>query len=79
MAIKLRNEEKCDILVLLSHTGVSRGDTELANQGYFDIIFGGHEHKYDLQKPMKVFNAPPPKIDGFQGEEKRLNLISQGV
>ena len=42
------HEEGCDVLVLLSHTGVSRGDMDLAKLGLFDIIFSGHEHLYNL-------------------------------
>jgi 2',3'-cyclic-nucleotide 2'-phosphodiesterase (5'-nucleotidase family) len=54
VAVTMRKQDKCDILILLSHSGANRGDRELAQQGYYDIIFAGHEHHYDCEKAMSL-------------------------
>ena len=40
----------CTVLVMLSHTGVSRGDMDLAEEGLYDVIFSGHQH---YKQPME--------------------------
>lgn len=45
----LQTHEKPDIFVCLSHSGIERGDRELARLGIFDLIFSGHAHYNDLR------------------------------
>lgn len=57
----LRNREKCDVVVCLSHLGYETGDDfsdEIlaAKISGIDIILGGHTHTY-LEKPVEVKNA----------------------
>jgi len=58
------------VLVCLSHTGVNRGDEELALEGAFDVIFSGHEHFYDV---------PTGPVRQVAGTRRRLGLLSRGV
>jgi 2',3'-cyclic-nucleotide 2'-phosphodiesterase (5'-nucleotidase family) len=53
----MRNQDKCDILVLLSHTGVNKGDRELAQLGYYDLIFSGNEQFFDFDQTMRRYPA----------------------
>eukprot|EP01052_Picozoa_sp_SAG31_P013477 SAG31_NODE_810_length_11919_cov_4.480924_15_plen_453_part_00 len=48
---KLRASDTADVYVCLSHTGVNRGDVELASEPLFDAIFSGHEHGDKLHVP----------------------------
>lgn len=46
----LKEKEKCDLIICLSHIGYA-GDIELAQQSrYLDIIIGGHSHTF-MEKP----------------------------
>jgi len=56
----LKNEKKCDIVILLSHLGFSGGDLEhpsdivmVENSRNLDIVIGGHSHTY-LTKAKEV-------------------------
>ncbi len=57
----LKNKEKCDLIICLSHvgftsTGDAANDPMLAkNSKYVDIIIGGHSHTY-MEKPLVVKN-----------------------
>jgi 5'-nucleotidase len=68
---KLRNQEKVDIVVALSHSGVDDStsaaglaageDTQVCqNVGGIDLIVSGHAHNHD-PKPMKMTNAATKK------------------
>jgi 5'-nucleotidase len=60
IALKLKNEEKCDLIILLSHIGYDHGkeqnpsdDMIAKNSENIDIIIGGHSHTYI--KEMAVY------------------------
>ena len=62
LARKLKEREKCDLIIVLSHLGYDQGtkerpsDTELAkNSKNVDIIIGGHSHTF-LEKPVIIEN-----------------------
>jgi 5'-nucleotidase len=66
MVDKLRNEEKCDIVICISHSGLvpdgkggwAGDDIELAGQvPGIDVILSGHTHTR-LDKPLIVNNIP---------------------
>ncbi len=68
---KLRNEEKVDLVVALSHAGIQDGSTEAStlagedpqvclNVSGIDLIVSGHAHSHD-PKPIKVANASTQK------------------
>lgn len=46
--IQLR--EKPDLLICLSHSGIARGDEDIAKEGVFDVIFSGHQHFPDIRQ-----------------------------
>lgn len=48
----------CDVLVCLSHTGVDRGDRELAALGLYDVVFSGHAHYFDQQDVFEQITGP---------------------
>lgn len=62
MEKKLRLEHSCDLVICLSHLGLSYeqnkiSDTKLAPQTqYTDLIIGGHTHSF-LRKPLVLKNA----------------------
>lgn len=63
MAYKLKKDEKCTMVVCLSHLGYKSsgegevGDFELAKQSKnIDLILGGHSHTL-LSKPVSVYNS----------------------
>lgn len=57
----LKNKEKCDLIICLSHIGYTE-DIKLAEQSrYIDIIIGGHSHTFmekpDIRKDMDGKNV----------------------
>jgi 5'-nucleotidase len=63
----LKNEEKCDLIICLSHLGYEYAhdkisDIKLAEKTHFtDLILGGHTHTF-LDKPIEYSNADNKKI-----------------
>ena len=62
LALKLKNEEQCDMVILLTHVGYDRGheqnpsdDMLAANSENIDLIIGGHSHTH-IEKPNVVKN-----------------------
>lgn len=62
LALELKNKEKCDLIILLTHVGYDRGqeqnptdDMLAANSENVDIIIGGHSHTY-ITEPNVVKN-----------------------
>ena len=79
LARRLRNREKCDLVILLSHCGYNGGkeqnptDEMIAkNTEGVDIIIGGHSHTF-IKKPMLVESKTGKKVmivqAGAKGEE----------
>ena len=79
LARRLRNKEKCDLVILLSHCGYNGGkeqnptDEMIAkNTEGVDIIIGGHSHTF-IKKPMLVESKTGKKVmivqAGAKGEE----------
>jgi len=62
MESTLKNDERCDLVICLSHLGLSYenskiSDTTLApHTKYTDLIVGGHTHSF-LDKPLVLKNA----------------------
>jgi len=67
MTKKLKQEEKCDLVICLSHLGYSYksnkiSDLKLAEQTKdIDLIIGGHTHTF-LDKPTVVKNVEGKKV-----------------
>jgi 5'-nucleotidase len=63
----LKMEEKCDLIICLSHLGYKYenkkiSDVELAKQSkYIDVILGAHTHTF-LDKPLEFENSDGKKI-----------------
>lgn len=62
LALKLKNEEKCDLIIALTHVGYDHGtiqnpsdDILAENSENVDIIIGGHSHTY-INKPAVIKN-----------------------
>ncbi|MBP1617475.1 MAG: UshA like [Bacteroidetes bacterium] len=67
----LKNQEKCDLVICLSHIGFesygnAANDQELAkNSKFIDIIIGGHSHTY-LEKPVVFKNVDGKDVLVYQ-------------
>lgn len=61
IAVQLKNDEKCDFVICLSHLGYKYGENKisdivLANKSqHIDLIIGGHTHTF-LDEPMVEAN-----------------------
>ncbi|MCE5178241.1 MAG: metallophosphatase [Porphyromonadaceae bacterium] len=65
LAEKLRREEKCDLIICLSHLGYS-ADVRLAESSRnIDLIIGGHSHTY-LPEPVKRMNRDNKPVMIYQ-------------
>lgn len=65
LAQKLKNEDKCDIVICLSHLGYI-SDKKLAEKSSnIDIIIGGHSHTY-MKEPDIIKNADGEDIVIYQ-------------
>lgn len=66
-AHKLKQKEKCDLVICLSHLGYKYEDNKisdvlLARQSlHIDLIIGGHTHTF-IDKPMTYFNRDNKKV-----------------
>jgi 5'-nucleotidase len=63
LAKRLKDKERCDLVIVLSHLGYDGGtkerpsDLDLASESrYVDIIIGGHSHTF-LEEPAIVKNS----------------------
>jgi len=62
IAAQLKNEEKCDIVICLSHLGWNNDGADVDDQSFIknskniDIVLGGHTHDY-FKEPKHVTNA----------------------
>jgi 5'-nucleotidase len=66
IAARLRHDERCDYVILLSHLGYSYknriSDIELAERSSdIDLIIGGHTHTF-LEEPVAVANAAGKQV-----------------
>jgi len=58
----LKNEEKCDYVICLSHLGLEYDDSTVSdhviakNSQNIDLVIGGHSHSF-LNEPISVMNA----------------------
>lgn len=58
----LKNEEKCDYVICLSHLGLEYDDSTVSdyvvakNSQNIDLVIGGHSHSF-LNEPIRVMNA----------------------
>ncbi|MBP5692948.1 MAG: metallophosphoesterase [Bacteroidales bacterium] len=79
LARKLRNREKCDLVILLTHCGFNDGTQQnpsdqliAANTEGVDIIIGGHSHTF-IKQPAIVESKTGKKVmivqAGAKGEE----------
>lgn len=84
-ALELKNKEKCDLVILLSHCGFNTGSQQnpddkmiAANSEGIDIIIGGHSHTF-VKKPAVIVNKAGQRVYVVQAGEKgvevgRLNI-----
>lgn len=80
LALELKNKEKCDLIILLTHVGYSHGkeqnpsdDMLAANSENVDIIVGGHSHTY-IKKPTIIKNKLGKKVVVVTAGEKGGNI-----
>lgn len=59
IALELKNKEKCDLVILLTHCGFNRGNEQnptddllAKNSENIDIIIGGHSHTFIKDKAV---------------------------
>lgn len=71
-AAYLHDEEKCDLIILLSHLGYDRDHELVPQTHYLDLVIGGHSHTFvdDLDYVLDADNKKIPIItDGSWGYE----------
>lgn len=57
----LKNDEKCDLVICLSHLGYKYNDTKVSDSilakesSHIDLIIGGHTHTF-LDEPTRIIN-----------------------
>ena len=57
----LKNDEKCDLVICLSHLGYKYNDTKISDSvlakesSHIDLIIGGHTHTF-LDEPTRIIN-----------------------
>ncbi len=80
LALELKNKEKCDLVILLTHVGYSNGkeqnpsdDLLAANSENVDIIIGGHSHTY-IKKPALIKNKLGKEVMVVTAGEKGENV-----
>lgn len=79
-ALMLKNEKKCDLVILLSHCGYYGGSQNnpddcmiaAATEG-IDIIIGGHTHTF-IKKPAVIANKAGDKVYVVQAGEKGVDV-----
>ena len=73
----LRNEEKCDLIICLSHIGWKDAevcDSLLAMRSHnIDVIIGGHSHTY-MEQPKKIANLDGKIVYVNQTGANTLNV-----
>lgn len=65
LATKLKNEDKCDVVICLSHLGYTADKRLAENSRNIDIIIGGHSHTY-MKDPDIIKNADNEDILIYQ-------------
>jgi 5'-nucleotidase len=80
LALELKNNEKCDLVILLTHVGYDHGreqspsdDMLAANSENVDIIIGGHSHTY-IKKPAVIKNKLGKNVIVVTAGEKGENV-----
>ncbi len=74
-ALIMKNEEKCDFIICLSHLGLEYDDAQVSdhvvarNTRNIDLIIGGHSHSF-INEPRKVKN--------LDGKEVMINHAGWG-
>lgn len=55
IAAKLKNKEKCDVVICLSHLGIQDDETFVQQTRNIDLVLGGHSHTF-MKKPAVFLN-----------------------
>ena len=75
----LRNEERCNLVICLSHLGYKYKDKKVSDQilaketSNIDLIIGGHTHTF-MEIPEKLLNAKMQEVQIFQVGFAGINL-----
>lgn len=79
-AAYLKNEQKCDLVILLSHLGFDGGnydvpsdDVAAAESSDLDIIIGGHSHTF-IEEPLYVKNKNGKDVIIVTAGEKGIEV-----
>ncbi len=82
LAAELKDDKKCDLVILLTHVGYDRGDDEnptdnllAANTKNVDIIVGGHSHTF-IEEPTIIKNLNGKDVIIVHASEKG-NLVGR--
>lgn len=71
----LRNEEKCDLVVALTHMRLA-DDTDLIRYANVDFAFGGHDH-YIIRRDGSVYNTDPSVPE--PGHEHERSTVTESA
>lgn len=67
MAIRLKQDEKCDVVICLSHLGFKYNENKISDMAlakqsrHIDLIIGGHTHTF-LDKPLILSNRDGKEV-----------------
>ena len=61
LAVLLKEKEKCDLVICLSHLGIKHDEYFIKNTSNIDVVLGGHSHTW-MEKPVFYINAVDEKV-----------------
>lgn len=61
VAAILKKEEKCDVVICLSHLGITMDEHFMTHTNNIDVVLGGHSHTL-MDKPIYYINTEDQKV-----------------
>ena len=77
MAEKLRNEEKCNFIIALTHMRLQHDLKFAAEVPGVDFVLGGHDHFYKMEAVTQ--NIKKPEWKSTESEEKIVPVVKSGT
>ena len=77
MAEKLRNEEKCNFIIALTHMRLQHDLKFAAEVPGVDLVLGGHDHFYKMEAVTQ--NIKKPEWKSTESEEKIVPVVKSGT
>lgn len=64
LAAELKLQQKCDVVICLSHLGVRSDETFISDSKNIDVVLGGHSHTF-MEEPQYFLNADKEAVALF--------------